>query len=129
MSLSQNARRSSSGRIGFTACLMPLMVIVSVAFLVAGSSGPAGAKSKPTDVPPSLAKFANCPVNVASVATCLYSSTTSTTFEIGSTTITSSAPTTLSLGLSCTKSGRPVVVLPDNGPRPFSRPPCPFSVG
>ena len=92
-------------------------------------SGPAGAKTKPPKgLPPSLAEFANCPVGVPGVATCLYSSTTSTTFEIGSTTITSSAPTTLSLGLSYTKSDQPVAVLPTTGPRPFSRRPFPFLV-
>jgi hypothetical protein len=129
MSLSQNARRCSSGRIGLTTCLTALIVIASGVFLVAASSGPAGAKSEQTDLSPSLAKFANCPVNVAAVATCLYSSTTSTTFEIGSTTITSSAPTTLSLGLSYTKSGQPVVVLPDNGTQALQSPAVPVPGG
>jgi hypothetical protein len=109
--------------------LKALMVIVSGAYLVAASSGPAGAKSQSTGLPPSLAEFANCPVNVASVATCLYSSTTSTTFEIGSTTITSSAPTTLSLGLRYTKSGKPVVVLPDNGTQALQSPAVPVPGG
>ncbi len=129
MSLSQNARRSFSGRIGLTARLIALMVIVSGAFLLVASSGPAGAQSEPTDLPASLAEFANCPVNVAAVATCLYSSTTSTTFEIGSTTITSSAPTTLSIGLRYTKSDRPVVVLPDNGTQALQSPAVPVPGG
>jgi hypothetical protein len=76
-----------------------------------------------------LAQFANCPVDVAKVATCLYSSTTNTTFEIGSTTITSSVPTTLSLGLRYTKSGQPVVVLPDNGTEALQSPAVPVPGG
>jgi hypothetical protein len=105
------------------------MMLVSVAFVVAVPSAPAGAKSKPPGLPPSLAKFANCPVDVTGVATCLYSSTTSTTFEIGSTTITSSAPTILSLGLSYTKSGQPVAVLPDNGTQALQSPAVPVPGG
>ena len=129
MSLRQNARRSFLGHIGSTACLMALTLVVGGVFLVDASSGPAGATSEPTGLPPNLAEFANCPVNVAAVATCLYSSTTSTTFEIGSTTITSSAPTTLSLGLSYTKSGQPVVVLPDNGTQALQSPAVPVPGG
>ena len=129
MSLSQNARLSSSRRIGLIPRFMALMVIVSGVFLVAASSGAAGVKSEQTGLPPNLAEFANCPVNVAAVATCLYSSTTSTTFEIGSTTITSSAPTTVSLGLSYTKSGQPVVVLPDNGTQALQSPAVPVPGG
>jgi hypothetical protein len=111
------------------ACVTVLMMMVSVAFLVAAPSGPAGAKTKPTGLPPSLAMFANCPVGVAGVATCLYSSTTSTTFEIGSTTITSSEPTTLSLGLSYTKSDQPIAVLPDNGTQALQSPAVPVPGG
>jgi hypothetical protein len=129
MSLSQNAHRSFSGRIRSMSRFAALMVIASGTFLVAASTGPAGAQSKQTDLSPSLAQFANCPVNVAAVATCLYSSTTSTTFEIGSTTITSSAPTTLSLGLKYTKSGQPVVVLPDNGTQALQSPAVPVPGG
>lgn len=124
----QSARRSS-GRYSLVACVTVLMMMVSVAFLVAAPSGPAGAKSKSTGLPPSLAQFANCPVNVPGVATCLFSSTTSTTFEIGSTTITSSVPTTLSLGLSYTKSGQPVAVLPDNGTQALQSPAVPVPGG
>ena len=129
MSLSQSARPSSSGRVGLTACLMALMVIASGALLVAGSSGPAGADSKSADLAPSLAEFANCPVSAPGLATCLYSSTSSTTFEIGSTTITSSAPTTLSLGLRYSKSGQPVVVLPNNGTQALVSPAVPVPGG
>ena len=124
-----SARRSSSGRFPLAACMTVLMTIVSVAFLVASPSGPAGAKAKPPGLPASLAQFANCPVDVAAVATCLYSSTTSTTFEIGSTTITSSLPTTLTLGLSYTKSDQPIAVLPDNGTQALQSPAVPVPGG
>jgi hypothetical protein len=94
---------------------------------VALSPGVASAASKP--VPAHLADFANCPVNVKAVATCLFSSTTSTTFEIGSTTVTSKSPTTLSLGLRYTKTGQPVVVLPTNGTSALQSPAIPLSGG
>ena len=63
------------------------------------------------------------------MATCLFSSTTSTKFEIGSTTVTSSSPTTLSLGLSYTKAGQPVVVLPTNGTSALQSPAIPLPGG
>jgi hypothetical protein len=129
MSFSRNARRPSSNRFGLTACLVALTAIASGSFLVDISSEAAGAMSRPTGLLPSLAEFADCPVNVAAVATCLYSSTTSTTFEIGSTTISSSAPTTLSLGISYKKSGQPVVVLPDNGTQALQSPAVPVPGG
>ncbi len=125
-----SARRSSPGRFSLAACVTVLMTMVSVAFLVAAPAGSAGAKTKPPKgLPPSLAEFANCPVGAPGVATCLYSSTTSTTFEIGSTTITSSAPTTLSLGLSYTKSDQPVAVLPTNGTQALQSPAVPVPGG
>ncbi|HEY7948508.1 MAG TPA: hypothetical protein VID75_12595, partial [Acidimicrobiales bacterium] len=80
--------------------------------------GAAGARTLPS----SLADFAHCPVDVKGVATCLFSSTTSTTFQIGSTTVTSTSPTTLSLGLSYTKSGQAVVVLPTDGTQALQAP-------
>jgi hypothetical protein len=129
MSLSQNARRCFSGRIGFTGCLMAVITIACGAFPVLAPSGLAGAESRSTAFAPSLTQFGNCPVDVARLATCLYSSTTSTTFEIGSTTITSSAPTTLSLGLRYSKSGQPVVVLPDNGTQALQSPAVPVPGG
>jgi len=80
-------------------------------------------------LPPSLAKFAHCPVHVKGVATCLFSSTTSTTFEIGSTTVSSTSPTTLSLGLRYTKSGQVVAVLPDDGTPALVSPAIPLPGG
>jgi hypothetical protein len=69
----------------------------------------------PRALPPSLAQFAHCPVDVKGVGACLFSSTTSTTFQIGSTTVTTTSPTTVSLGLISTPSGEVTAVLPDDG--------------
>jgi hypothetical protein len=95
--------------------------------LLALSGGTAGAASK--GLPADLAHFAHCPVKDSAVATCLYSSTTSTEFEIGSTTVSSTSPTTLSLGLRYTKSGQPVVVLPDDGAQALQSPAIPLPGG
>ncbi|MGB7051509.1 MAG: hypothetical protein WBG41_08075 [Acidimicrobiales bacterium] len=93
---------------------------------MAFTPGVAAAKSK--GLPASLAKFAHCPVNAPGVATCLYSSTTSTTFDIGSTTVTSSSPTTLSLGLSYI-SDQAVAVLPTDGTQALQSPAIPLPGG
>jgi hypothetical protein len=98
--------------------------------LLVFAGGAAGATSAPAaGVPSDLAHFAHCPTGVSGVATCLFSSTTSTTFEIGSTTVTSSSPTTLSLGLKYTKSGKPVVVLPNDGTQALQSPAIPVPGG
>jgi hypothetical protein len=107
--------------------LVAALSLVGTSLFTALSPGAAGATSKPTSA--RLADFANCPVNVKGVATCLFSSTTSTTFEIGSTTVTSKSPTTLSLGLRYTKTGQPVVVLPTNGTSALQSPAIPLSGG
>lgn len=83
-----------------------------VAASLVGSSTPSAAVRGPLL---DLAMFAHCPVSDPAVATCLFSSTTSTTFQIGSTTVTSTSPTTLSLGLGYTSSGQPFAVLPNDG--------------
>ena len=95
------------------------------ALFITGTSGSAGAKGLPS----MLSDFAHCPVHVKGVATCLFSSTTSTTFEIGSTTVSSTTPTTISLGLSYTKSGQAVVVLPDDGTQALQAPAIPLPGG
>jgi len=100
-------------------------VLVGTALLVAGTAGTAAAKKLPS----SLADFAHCPVNVKGVATCLFSSTTSTTFQIGSTTVTSTSPTTISLGLGYTKAGEAYVVLPDDGSQALQAPAIPLPGG
>lgn len=101
--------------------------LVGMALLATLAPGPAAAQS--TALPPSLQKFAHCPVGVANVATCLFSSTTSTTFTIGSTTVTSSSPTTVSLGLRYTKTGQAVAVLPDDGSQALQSPAIPLPGG
>jgi hypothetical protein len=98
--------------------------------LVAASSlvllaPPAGAASLPAN----LAKFANCPVDNPAVVLCLYSATTSTTFVIGSTTVTSTAPTKVSLGLSVNAEDQVTVYLPDNGTQAVSSPAVPLPGG
>jgi hypothetical protein len=102
--------------------MLPLMG----ALVLVGSS-PAYGSAKA--LPSYLAKFRNCPINVAQVATCLFSSTTSTTFEIGSTTVSSKSPTTLSFGIRYTSSGAPIVVLPDNGTPAMHAPAIPVPGG
>ncbi len=100
--------------------------LAGVSLFMAFTPGVAAAKSK--GLPASLAKFAHCPVNAPGVATCLYSSTTSTTFDIGSTTVTSSSPTTLSLGLSYI-SDQAVAVLPTDGTQALQSPAIPLPGG
>lgn len=117
-------RKSRSSRAISMVAALP---IVGLSLLVALAPGVGGATSN--GLPASLQHFANCPVNVKGVATCLFSSTTSTTFKIGSTTVTSSSPTTLSLGLRYTSTGQPVVVLPDNGTQALQSPAIPLPGG
>ena len=105
-------------------------VLSIVGALILVGSTPSFAKSgKSTVLRSELAKFADCPTNVAHVATCLYSSTTSTTFEIDSTTVSSTSPTTLSFGIEYTTSGAPIVVLPDNGTPAMQAPAIPVPGG
>ena len=102
-------------------------VVLALSLLVTAPSGPAGAKTR--KLPADLAMFANCPVNVKGVTVCLFSSTSSTTFEIGSTTVSSTSPTTLSLGLSQTQTGPLTAVLPDNGTQALQSPAIPLPGG
>jgi len=123
-------RSISGGRKPFSPraiALVAALPLVGLSLVAAFTPGAAGATS--TGLPPSLQHFANCPVNVKGVATCLFSSTTNTTFKIGSTTVTSSSPTTLSLGIRYTAAGRPVVVLPDNGTQALQSPAIPLPGG
>lgn len=117
--------RSSGRDLRRLATLASTAALLATALFVTGASGSAGAKGLPSI----LADFAHCPVNVKHVATCLFSSTTSTTFDIGSTTVTSTSPTTISLGLSYSKSGQPTVVLPDDGSQALQSPAIPLPGG
>ena len=97
--------------------------------LLAADSRPSDIGSSRTASPPTWRTSHTVRSTSPAVATCLFSSTTSTTFEIGSTTVTSSSPTTLSLGLKYTKSGQPVVVLPDDGTQALQSPAIPVPGG
>ena len=110
-----------------TATLAGVVALAGLLCLLSLTPGQAGAQSKA--LPANLAHFANCPVSVKAVATCLFSSTTSTKFEIGSTTVTSTSPTTVSLGLRYTAAGKPVAVLPTNGTQALQSPAIPLPGG
>ncbi len=104
----------------------------SAALLVALTPGPANAGGRVAvagTLPPSLAMFAHCPVANKAVTVCLYSSTSSTTFKIGSTTVNSTVPATISLGVISKPSGQFVVVLPDDGTAPLTSPAIPLPGG
>jgi hypothetical protein len=115
--VSRVAWSAATGAIGVLSLLLALLPVSS-----------AQAASSKT-LPKSLAKFANCPINVKSVSLCVYSSTTSTTFDIGSTTVTSSSPTTLSVGVHFNSDGVAKVVLPDNGTQALQSPAIPLPGG
>jgi hypothetical protein len=119
------ARGSSTrtARLRASASAGGLAVAVASLFVIA-TPGPAGAAS----LPGNLQKFANCPIDNPAVTTCLYSTTTSTTFEIGSTTVTSTSPTTLQMGVISTPTEE-VAVLPDNGTQALQSPALPLPGG
>ena len=97
--------------------------------LSGGAPALAAAARGPRPLPASLAMFAHCPVDVKGVGACLFSSTTDTTFQIGSTTVTSNSPTTLSLGIISTASGAVTAVLPDDGTMALQAPAIPLPGG
>lgn len=132
VSLTQRGERvlSGAGTRSVPAKMAALAGAVALAGLVSFLSlAPAQAGAQSNSLPANLAHFANCPVNVKTVATCLFSSTTSTKFEIGSTTVTSTSPTTVSLGLRYTAAGKPVAVLPTNGTQALQSPAIPVPGG
>jgi len=110
-----------------------LAAIGSAAIALAAAPAAASATTVPGTtklLPPNLAKFANCPVGVKGVTLCLFSSTTNTTFQIGSTTVSSTAPTTLSIGVAFKKGGsEAIVVLPTNGTQALQSPAIPLPDG
>jgi hypothetical protein len=107
---------ASAGAVALTAGVLALVATPGVA---SASSG----------LPANLAKFANCPFDNPAVTLCLYSKTSSTTFDIGSTTVTSTSPTTISFGVSFSQSGQATVVLPDNGSQALQSPAIPLPGG
>lgn len=111
---------SSVGQVGIGSVVRQTVVrraiFIGAVFIAAASvalvAAPASAATG--KLPSYLQKFANCPVSNPKVTLCLYSSTTSTTFTIGSTTVTSTSPATISLGL-IQKGANFTAVLPTNG--------------
>jgi hypothetical protein len=99
--------------------------LAAASLLVAATPTSAAAASLPS----SLAKFAHCPINEPKVTLCLYSKTTSTTFEIGSTDVTTTSPTTLSVGVTFNRSGQATLVLPDDGSQALQSPATPIPGG
>jgi hypothetical protein len=99
--------------------------LAAASLLVAATPTSATAASLPS----SLAKFAHCPINEPKVTLCLYSKTTSTTFEIGSTDVTTTSPTTLSVGVTFNRSGQATLVLPDDGSQALQSPATPIPGG
>jgi hypothetical protein len=99
--------------------------LLAATMLTMATPGPASAAT----LPPGLSQFAHCPVDVPGVATCLYSSTSTTTFVIGSTTVATTSPTSVSLGLRYTKSGQAVAVLPVDGTSALTASPTPIPGG
>ena len=93
----------------------------------AASAGASSTMSRA--LPPALAKFAHCPVNVAAVTTCLFSSTATTQFSIGSTTVSSPNPTTVSIGLIYKSNGTIQSVLPTDGTSALNAPQIPLPNG
>jgi hypothetical protein len=112
-----------SGRLRAGATAGGVAVAVASLFVVA-APGPAGAASLPNN----LEKFAHCPIDNPAVTTCLFSTTTSTTFEIGSTTVSSTSPTTLQMGVISTPTEQ-VAVLPDDGTQALQSPAIPLPGG
>lgn len=103
-----------------------LTSVVGAAALLVGVA-PRAAEASP--LPPSLVRFAHCPVDVKRVSLCLFSSTTSTTFQIGSTTVSSTEPATISLGIIFEKSGAIKAVVPADGTPALQSPALPLPGG
>lgn len=112
-----------SGRLGAQVFAGGLAVAVASIFVIV-TPGAASAASLPSN----LQKFAHCPIDNPAVTLCLFSKTSSTTFEIGSTTVSSTSPTTLSMGVISTPSGD-VAVLPDDGTQALQSPAIPLPGG
>jgi hypothetical protein len=126
MPLTNRVVRGSATRVARFRFVASIVATTLIAGSVAAVALPGAASA--AGLPKRLAKFANCPVNDTAVTMCLYSSTTSTTFDIGSTTVTSTSPTTLSFGVSFSGT-TPTVVLPDNGSQALQSPAIPLPGG
>lgn len=122
-------RCSLSGLAKLTSFRRGASVLAASLLGMALLAGATASAAQAASLPKNLAKFADCPVRVKRVSLCLFSKTTSTTFQIGSTIVTSTKPTTLSIGLEFTSSGAAVAVLPDNGTQALQSPALPLPGG
>jgi hypothetical protein len=124
-----------SGPGSFTRVVRFRLVATAAAIaLVAASLGAivapgAASAARPATFPTNLKKFANCPVDNPAVTLCLFSKVSSTTFDIGSTALTSTATSTVSFGVSFSQTGVATVVLPDNGTQALQSPAIPLPGG
>lgn len=115
---------SGSRRIRAWACAGGVAV-AAASLMIVVTPGHASAAS----LPKNLQKFAHCPIDNPAVSLCLFSKTSSTTFEIGSTIVSSTSPTTVSMGVIFPQSGGEVVVLPDDGSQALQSPATPLPGG
>jgi hypothetical protein len=99
------------------------------ASLLVGTTGATASTSVPRTLPKNLAQFAHCPVNVKSVTVCLFSAMATTQFTIGSTTVSTTAPTKVSLGLIVNSNGSIQTVAPTDGSATMSAPEIPLPGG
>jgi hypothetical protein len=117
----------ASGRhsVSLTAAGVAAFVTLSALVLVSPVYGAKG----PRPLPANLAMFEHCPVNDKAVTTCIFSSADQSTFQIGSTSVSATSPTTLSLGLIIEKTGSVEAVLPDDGTSALQSAPIPLPGG
>lgn len=89
-------------------------LVVAALAVVAAAPGTASAASQGS-LPASLARFSHCPVSNPRVTVCLAASVQGT-FQINSTTLSTTTPATISLGLIQTQSSVTAVVPTDGTP-------------
>jgi hypothetical protein len=127
-----SVRQSSAKRRAFQiagSCLAVAALAVAFSATAATAATRTEKAASSGTLPANLAKFANCPLDDPAVSVCLYSATSSTTFDIGSTTLTSTSPTTISLGLAFNAEDQAIAVLPDNGTQALNASPIPLPGG
>src|ERR1700734_3453380 len=124
----RSGRGSSTGIARFRLVATAATALVAASLVVIAIPGAANAASSAA-FPANLKKFANCPVDNPAVTLCLYSKVSSTTFDIGSTDLTSTAVSTVSFGVFFSQTGVATVVLPDNGTQALQSPAIPLPGG
>jgi hypothetical protein len=108
-----------------TALAAGLVATASLGALVLLPVAPAGAATT-TALPTSLQRFKNCPIDNPAVILCVSGSMTGT-FTIGSQSLTTPKPATLTLGLGTNAQGL-YAIPPDNGTSALSSPPIPVTI-